>query len=595
MMCRHLAYIGPPLTLAQLVTEPPHSLFEQSWSPRLQTGGTVNADGFGIGWYPHQDPAAPARYRRAVPIWADANLPDLLRTHRSAAVLAAVRSATAGTGPEESAAAPYRDGPWLFSHNGAVPHWTRLPAATDTGLEAQDLLNLEAHCDSALLWAMTMRRLRRGEPAAGALAAVVRQVAAVRPEARLNLLLTDGHSIAASRYGNSLWYRTGPDQVLVASEPDDHAGDWHEVPEHGLLLASPAGIQLAPIRPARTGTRPRSASHPPKADKDPRLMTDRFTLDNRLPGDYFEAALAADVRKGLAAPLRSLPPKWFYDARGSELFEQITRLPEYYPTRAEQEILTRRAPEIAALTRARTLVELGSGSSRKTRTLLDALTTAGTLAHYAPLDVSESALREAGQALCRDYPSLRVSATVADFATGLDLPQEAGPRLLAFLGSTIGNLDPAERTSFYAVLRGAMSGDDTLLLGADLVKDPAVLVRAYDDSQGVTAAFNKNLLHVLNRELGADFDPDGFDHKAVWNETEERIEMRLRARAATTVKLPAVDLAVEFTRGEELLTELSGKFRRDALTAELAAGGLTVRQWWTDPAERFALLLVVPA
>ncbi|WP_370148939.1 L-histidine N(alpha)-methyltransferase [Streptacidiphilus sp. EB129] len=323
-------------------------------------------------------------------------------------------------------------------------------------------------------------------------------------------------------------------------------------------------------------------------------MPNRFTLEHRLPRDHSATSLRTDVLHGLATRPRTLPSKWFYDAHGSELFEQITRLPEYYPTRAEQEILTRRAPEIAALTRASTLIELGSGSSRKTRLLLDALTAAGTLQRYAPLDVSSSALTEAGEALCRDYPGLRVAATVTDFEQDLALGDEPGPRLLAFLGSTIGNLNPAERQSFYGTLRHALSSDDTLLLGADLVKDTGTLVRAYDDSQGVTAAFNKNVLTVLNRELDADFDPAAFDHEAVWNEAEERIEMHLRSRSTQTVKIPAVDLVLGLHAGESLRTEICSKFRRDALTSELATGGFTVRHWWTDSAARFALLLAVP-
>ncbi|MYS20550.1 MULTISPECIES: L-histidine N(alpha)-methyltransferase [unclassified Streptomyces] len=319
-----------------------------------------------------------------------------------------------------------------------------------------------------------------------------------------------------------------------------------------------------------------------------------FTLDDRLPEDYFTSTLRADVLRGLGSPPRTLPPKWFYDKRGSELFEQITRLPEYYPTRAEQEILTRRAPEIAALTRPATLVELGSGSSRKTRLLLDALTTGGTLRRYAPLDVSAAALEEAGQAICRDYPGLEVTATVADFETGLALSDEPGPRLLAFLGSTIGNFDAGQRLAFYRTLRRALSGDDILLLGADLVKDPEVLVRAYDDAAGVTAEFNKNVLHVLNRELGADFDPDAFEHVAVWNDEHERIEMRLRSRTAQTAKVRDLDLTVDFAPGEDLRTEISCKFRRASLTAELEEGGFTVRNWWTDPGNRFSLLLAAP-
>ncbi|HEY5832601.1 L-histidine N(alpha)-methyltransferase [Streptomyces sp.] len=313
-----------------------------------------------------------------------------------------------------------------------------------------------------------------------------------------------------------------------------------------------------------------------------------------MPVGYFTDSLHSDVRQGLGTAPRTLPPKWFYDKRGSDLFEQITRLPEYYPTRAEHEILTRRAPDIAALTRAATLIELGSGSSRKTRLLLDALTAGGTLLRYAPLDVSAAALEEAGAAICRDYPDLRVAATVADFETGLPLSDEPGPRLLAFLGSTIGNFDAAQRRAFYRTLSLALSSDDVLLLGADLVKDPGVLVRAYDDAAGVTAEFNKNVLHVLNRELGADFDPDAFDHVALWNTEEERIEMRLRSRLAQTVKIPDLDLSVDFAEGEDLRTELSCKFRRESLTAELKEGGFTVRHWWTDTAGRFALLLAVP-
>ncbi|MGW1887855.1 L-histidine N(alpha)-methyltransferase [Streptomyces sp. NPDC001970] len=324
-------------------------------------------------------------------------------------------------------------------------------------------------------------------------------------------------------------------------------------------------------------------------------MTDGdFILDDQLPADYFTSRLHADAREGLSSAPRTLPPKWFYDKRGSELFEQITRLPEYYPTRVEQEILTRRAPEIAALTRAATLIELGSGSSRKTRLLLDALTATGTLRRYAPLDVSASALEEAGRAIRRDYPGLTVSATVADFETGLALSDEPGPRLLAFLGSTIGNFDAEQRGTFYRTLAHALSSDDVLLLGADLVKDPEILVRAYDDAAGVTADFNKNVLHVLNRELGADFDPDLFDHIALWNPEFERIEMRLRSRTAQTVKIPDLDLTLDLAAGEDLRTELSCKFRRDALTAELKEGGFTVRHWWTDPAARFALVMAVP-
>ncbi|MGH3325449.1 MAG: L-histidine N(alpha)-methyltransferase [Streptomyces sp.] len=324
-------------------------------------------------------------------------------------------------------------------------------------------------------------------------------------------------------------------------------------------------------------------------------MTDRFDLTRRLPDGYFADALSTDVLKGLTGRPKSLPPKWFYDARGSELFEEITRLPEYYPTRAEHEILGERGDAIAAATGARTLIELGSGSSRKTRLLLDALLRHGTLERYAALDVSADALREAGEALIRDYPALKVTACVTDLETDLGMPPAVrGPRLVAFLGGTLGNLDSAARPAFYAALRPELAVGDALLMGIDLVKDPAVLVPAYDDAQGVTAAFNKNVLLVLNRELGAAFDPGAFEHRAVWNEREERIEMRLRSRHAQTVALPELGASAEFEADEEVLTEIAVKFRRASLTAELARGGFGVSHWWTDAEGRFALLLAEP-
>ncbi|MBQ0851809.1 L-histidine N(alpha)-methyltransferase [Streptomyces sp. NPDC057621] len=313
-----------------------------------------------------------------------------------------------------------------------------------------------------------------------------------------------------------------------------------------------------------------------------------FLVTRTLPEDATDAALRADVLHGLTRTPKTLPPKWFYDALGSELFEKITALPEYYPTRAEREILVARAPEIAAATGARTLVELGSGSSEKTKHLLDALAALHT---YVPVDVSESALRQAGEALAVERPSLDVHALIADFTGGLTLPDTPGPRLVAFLGGTLGNLLPAERASFLASVRSLLSPGDALLLGTDLVKDESVLVAAYDDAAGVTAAFNKNVLSVVNRELGADFDPDGFSHVARWNAEEEWIEMRLRALAAVTVKIPALDIAVEFAEGEEMRTEVSAKFREAGVRAELAATGLELTHWWTDAEGRFALSL----
>jgi L-histidine N-alpha-methyltransferase len=330
------------------------------------------------------------------------------------------------------------------------------------------------------------------------------------------------------------------------------------------------------------------------------------TIEHRLPADYRAASLRADALAGLTATPKSLPPKWFYDAQGSALFEKITELPEYYPTRAERAILRAVAPEIAALTGAATLVELGSGSSEKTRLLLSALRDAGTLRGYVPVDVSESALAAAGDALTAEYPGLAVHAVVADFEKYLGVPSDAGngttarddtdgPRLVAFLGSTIGNMVPAERTVFLRRVRAQLRPGDAFLLGTDLVKDPAVLVAAYDDSAGVTAAFNKNVLAVLNAELGADFDLDAFEHVAVWDAEREWIEMRLRAASAQSVLVRDLGLTVGFAAGEEMRTEVSAKFRKAGVAAELAVAGLAVRSWWTDPGRQFGLSLAVPA
>jgi L-histidine N-alpha-methyltransferase len=320
-----------------------------------------------------------------------------------------------------------------------------------------------------------------------------------------------------------------------------------------------------------------------------------FELTRLLPTDHFTQALRADVRSGLTSAEKSLPPKWFYDKRGSELFEDITRLPEYYPTRAERAILTARAGAIAAASRARTLVELGSGSSEKTRLLLDALRQLGTLEAYVPVDVSESALREAGRGLAQDYPDLAVHGVVNDFTASLGLPHEVrGPRLVAFLGGTLGNFAPDERAAFLRALRTELTPGDALLLGTDLVKDPKVLVAAYDDAAGVTAEFNKNVLNVLNRELEADFDPSGFQHRAYWDAEHEWIEMRLRSTRAQSVAIPGVQLTVEFAAGEELRTEISAKFRQAKVADELAASGFRLRHWWTDPEGRFGLSLAEP-
>jgi L-histidine Nalpha-methyltransferase len=318
-------------------------------------------------------------------------------------------------------------------------------------------------------------------------------------------------------------------------------------------------------------------------------------LDRHLTPADRRAALAADVRAGLTSVPRELPPKWFYDAAGSRLFEEITRLPEYYPTRREREILAVRADEIAAASGADTLVELGSGTSEKTRLLLDALARTGRLARFVPFDVDESVLSAAGAGVAAEYPGVAVHAVVGDFERHLGVLPSGGRRLVAFLGGTIGNLAPASRARFLAELRAGLSDGDALLLGTDLVKDPGRLVAAYDDAAGVTAAFNRNVLSVVNRELGADFDPSAFDHVARWDVEAEWIEMLLRSASAQEVAVRDLGLRVTFAAGEEMRTEISAKFRRDGLVAELAAAGLTMTRWWTDRAGDFAVSLSVPA
>jgi L-histidine Nalpha-methyltransferase len=317
-------------------------------------------------------------------------------------------------------------------------------------------------------------------------------------------------------------------------------------------------------------------------------------VERLLPEGYLASALRADARAGLSASPKTLPPKWLYDEHGSELFEKITQLDEYYPTRAERSILASAAGEIAAATRATTLVELGAGAADKTRLLLDALRAAGTLRSFVPVDVSEAALIEAAHRLLASYPGLSVRAVVSDFEEHLGLADGGGPRLIAFLGGTIGNLLPGPRAGFLASLRARLRPGDALLLGTDLVKDPEVLHAAYDDAAGVTAAFNKNVLAVLNSQLGADFDLAAFDHVALWDARAEWIEMRLRSAERQVVTLPAIGLTVEFAAGEEMRTEVSAKFRPDGVAAELAAAGFAMRSWWTDTGGRFGLSLSVP-
>ncbi|MFG1830247.1 L-histidine N(alpha)-methyltransferase [Micromonospora chersina] len=300
-------------------------------------------------------------------------------------------------------------------------------------------------------------------------------------------------------------------------------------------------------------------------------------------------SLREDVRAGLTATPKWLPPKWFYDARGSALFEEITRLPEYYPTRAERAVLAAHADDIAACTGAKTLIELGSGSSEKTRLLLDAFTRHGDLGTFVPLDVSVSALRQSTEQIAAAYPGLRVRGIVGDFTRHLDRLPTGGRRLVLFLGGTIGNLLPAERAEFLTAMRAALECGDWLLIGTDLVKDPSVIVPAYDDAAGVTAEFNRNVLRVINRELGADFDPAAFRHVAVWDPGREWIEMRLRAEHPARVHV--LDLEVTFAAGEELRTEVSAKFRPEGIARELAAAGFVRQEFWTDPDGLFGVSL----
>ncbi|WP_018655425.1 L-histidine N(alpha)-methyltransferase [Actinomadura flavalba] len=316
-------------------------------------------------------------------------------------------------------------------------------------------------------------------------------------------------------------------------------------------------------------------------------------MDRHLTDDDLAAALRRDVRAGLTATPKTLPPKYFYDERGSRLFERITELDEYYPTRAERSILRERSAEIAEATGAETLLELGAGSGEKTRLLLDGL--AATLRTYVPVDVSGDFLAETVAKIAADLPALDVHGVVADYERHLPLLPAGPRRLIAFLGGTVGNFHPADRAEFLAALRATMRPGDALLLGADLVKDPSRLVRAYDDAQGVTADFNRNVLRVLNKDLGADFDVAAFEHRSVWDADNEWIEMRLRATRAQRVRVAALDLDVAFAAGEEMRTEISAKFRPAGLEADLNRAGLALTEFWTDPPGDFSLSLSVPA
>ncbi len=316
-----------------------------------------------------------------------------------------------------------------------------------------------------------------------------------------------------------------------------------------------------------------------------------IALDVHISPERLLEDLRSDVRQGLTASPKWLSPKWFYDAVGSALFEQITELPEYYPTRTERALIEAHAHEIAERTNAAILVELGSGSSEKTRLLLEAGTKHGSLRKYVPQDVSPSALEGAIENISQEFPSLTVQGIVSDFIDTLQNLPADGQRTIAFLGGTLGNLTPGERATFLSDIAGALIDDEFLLLGVGLVIDPDVMVPAYDDAAGVTAKFNANVLSVLNDRLGADFDRSKFEHVAVWDADNEWIEMRLRAQEAQHVTVTDLALDIEFAEGEELRTEISAKFRREGITAELADAGFGVDEFWTDAQDRFALIL----
>lgn len=315
-----------------------------------------------------------------------------------------------------------------------------------------------------------------------------------------------------------------------------------------------------------------------------------ITVDVHLTDEEWDATLVADSARGLTEDPKRLSPVWFYDEHGSNLFDAITRLDEYYPTRTERALLERHADEIIDAARPDTLVELGSGTSDKTRRLLDAMTRAETLVRYVPFDVSEQTVRAAADDLVAEYPGLEVHAVIGDFHRHLDTIPRTGRRLVAFLGGTIGNFAPAERSRFLATLAGTMGADDRLLIGVDLVKDADVLVRAYDDAEGVTAEFNRNALAHLNRRLDADFEPGSFEHVARWNEADSWIEMHLRSTCDQSVRVEALDLDLRFARGELMRTEISAKFTPERLDDELRTAGFEPQLGWTEaPGFRLAL------
>jgi len=309
----------------------------------------------------------------------------------------------------------------------------------------------------------------------------------------------------------------------------------------------------------------------------------RIILDVRLPPGGPLSGMAADVRAGLTRPFKELSPRYFYDERGSELFERITELPEYYPTRCERAILEQHGDEIVAAAEPCSLIELGSGSAAKTRVLLDAMQATRCLKTYCPVDISEQITRDTAACIAREYEDVEVRGLVCDFELDLERVPVGGPRMIALLGGTIGNFAPQQRAGFLRRICNLLAPEDRFLLGTDLVKDRETLEAAYDDSQGVTAEFNKNVLAVINRELGADFDLGAFAHRAYWDPDNLWMDIRLCSLARQIVDVSALGLLVGFDRGEEMRTEISTKFARQGLEGIYAEAGLEMVEWWTDP------------
>jgi L-histidine N-alpha-methyltransferase len=318
---------------------------------------------------------------------------------------------------------------------------------------------------------------------------------------------------------------------------------------------------------------------------------ERVSVEVNLPPGGPLSGMAADVRAGLTRPFKELSPRYFYDQRGCELFERITRLPEYYPTRCERTILESHSAEIVAAAEPRSLIELGSGSATKTRVLLDAMREANCLETYCPVDISEGITLETAARIAEEYEDVEVRGLVCDFELDLERMPVGGPRVIAFLGGTIGNFQPQQRASFLRRVANLLGPEDRFLLGTDLVKDRETLEAAYNDSAGVTAEFNKNVLSVINRELGADFDLDLFEHRALWDSANLWVDIRLRSLSRHVVNVSALDAMIAFDRGEEMRTEISTKFARHGLERIYAEAGLEMVEWWTDDDGLFGLSL----